>query len=158
MSPLQTASAVDVMVDVDSVSAARRRRERRLRQFLRHERLSVAMALSEKKHHTSRGQRKDRAGRWVRDVLHDQVPGAPTPAGALPAVRGRARRFPATLSGLAAEGHRRRSSSAPSSSSPTSYLWCRFWTLLGCWEGGIRWWRCCGSSTCRLSSRSSQCP
>ena len=32
-------------------------------------------------------------------------------------------------------GHRRRSSSAPSSSSPTSYPWCRFWTLLGCWEG-----------------------
>ena len=37
------ASAFDVMMDVDSVSAARRR-ERRLRQFLRHERLSVAMA------------------------------------------------------------------------------------------------------------------
>ena len=54
-------------MDVDSVSSggtgsARRRRERRLRQFLRHERLSVAMALSEKNHHTSRGQRKDRAG------------------------------------------------------------------------------------------------
>ena len=53
--------------------------------------------------------------------------------------------------------HRRRSSSAPLSSSPTSYPRCRFWTLLVCW-GGIRWWRCCGSSTCRLSSRSSQCP
>ena len=39
---------------------AKRRRERRLRQFLRHERLTVAMVLSEKKHHTSRGQRKDR--------------------------------------------------------------------------------------------------
>ena len=72
------ASAVD-MVNVDSASAARRRRERRLRQFLRHERLSVAMALSEKKHHTSRGQRMDRAGGWVRDVLHSQVLGAPTP-------------------------------------------------------------------------------
>ena len=65
-------------MDVDSASAAQRRRERRLRQFLRHERLSVAMALSEKKHHTSRGQRKDRAGEWVRDALHGQVPGAPT--------------------------------------------------------------------------------
>ena len=73
------ASAVDVMMDADSVSAARRRRERRLRQFLCHERLSVAMALSEKKHHTSRGQRKDRAGGWGPDVLHGQVPGAPTP-------------------------------------------------------------------------------
>ena len=42
-------------MDVDSVAdggtgSARRWRERRLRQFLRHERLSVAMALSEKKH------------------------------------------------------------------------------------------------------------
>ena len=58
---VETASAVDVVMDVDSASATRRRRERRLRQFLRHERLSVAMALSEKRHHTSRGQRKDRA-------------------------------------------------------------------------------------------------
>ena len=54
------ALAVDMM-NVDSApSAARRRRERRLRQFLRHERLTVAMVLSEKKHHTSRGQNKDR--------------------------------------------------------------------------------------------------
>ena len=54
------ALAVDMM-NVDSApSAARRRRERRLRQFLRHERMTVAMVLSEKKHHTSRGQNKDR--------------------------------------------------------------------------------------------------
>ena len=46
----------------DGEGAARRRRERRLRSWLRHERLSVAMALSEFKHHSSRGQRKDRAG------------------------------------------------------------------------------------------------
>ena len=39
----------------DHLGAAKRRRERRLRQFLRHERLPVAMVLSEKKHHTSRG-------------------------------------------------------------------------------------------------------
>ena len=65
-------------MEVDSVSAARRR-QRRLRQFLRHERLSVAMALSEKKHHISRGQRKDRAGGWVREVLHGEFPGQPIP-------------------------------------------------------------------------------
>ena len=45
----------------DGEGAARRRRERRLRSWLRHERQSVAMALSEFKHHSSRGQRKDRA-------------------------------------------------------------------------------------------------
>ena len=75
-------------MDVDSVSVARRRRERRLRQFLRHERLSVAMALSEKKHHTSRGQRQDMAG-WVGTSCTTRPSSGTThpPAGALP-VRG----------------------------------------------------------------------
>ena len=48
------------MAGVDSVAA--RRRQRRLKQFLRHERLSVAMALVESQHHTSRGQKMARAG------------------------------------------------------------------------------------------------
>ena len=47
---------------VDCGGASWRRRQRRLRQFLRHERLSVAMALSETKQNASRGQNKDRAG------------------------------------------------------------------------------------------------
>ena len=38
-----------------------RRRQRQLGRFLRHERLSVAMALAEYSHHTSRGQRVARA-------------------------------------------------------------------------------------------------
>ena len=42
--------------------AAKRRRERRHRAYLKYARMSVAMALSEYKHHTSRGQRMDRAG------------------------------------------------------------------------------------------------
>ena len=63
--------------------AARRRRERRLRlrQWARHEKLSVQMALSECKHHSSRGQRKDRAGGEVRVVPHGGVPEAPLPQG-----------------------------------------------------------------------------
>ena len=40
-----------------SSGVARRRRERRLRSVLRHERMTVAMALAEKLHHSSRGQR-----------------------------------------------------------------------------------------------------
>ena len=73
----------------DEHGAARRRRERRLRQFLRHERLTVAMVLSEKKHHTSRGQRTDRTGEGgKRDELHgDDLGDPPSPAGALPVVR-----------------------------------------------------------------------
>ena len=43
-----------------SSGSAKRRRERRLRAMLLHERMTVAMALSEKKRHTSRGQNKDR--------------------------------------------------------------------------------------------------
>ena len=61
--------------------AARRRRERRLRQWARHEKLSVQMALSEYKHHSSRGQRKDRAGGEVRVVPHGGVPEALLPQG-----------------------------------------------------------------------------
>ena len=45
-----------------SSGVARRRRERRLRSMLRHERMTVAMALAEKLHHSSRGQRMARAG------------------------------------------------------------------------------------------------
>ena len=42
--------------------SARRRRERRLRSMLRHERMTVAMALAEKLHHSSRRQRMARTG------------------------------------------------------------------------------------------------
>ena len=62
--------------------AAKRRRERRHRAYLKYARMSVAMALSEYKHHTSRGQRMDRAGEWERAVLHGQVPEHPTPQAA----------------------------------------------------------------------------
>ena len=62
--------------------AAKRRRERRHRAYLKYARVSVAMALSEYKHHTSRGQRMDRAGGWVRDEVHGQVP--EEPPGGLP--------------------------------------------------------------------------
>ena len=48
--------------DAGGGTGSARRRERRLRSFLRHERMAVVMALSEFMHHSSRGQRKDRAG------------------------------------------------------------------------------------------------
>ena len=58
--------------------AARRRRERRLRQWARHEKLSVQWPCPST---TSRGQRKDRAGGEARDALHGHVPEAPLPQG-----------------------------------------------------------------------------
>ena len=45
--------AVDAMTGVDGAEAARRRRERRLRSWWRHERMSIACALAEALHHSS---------------------------------------------------------------------------------------------------------
>ena len=59
--------------------AAKRRRERRHRANLKYVRMSVAMALSECKHHTSRDQRMDRDGEWERAVPHGHVPEHPIP-------------------------------------------------------------------------------
>ena len=65
-----------------AAGAAKRRRERRLRQFLRHERLTVAMLLAESQHHAApRGQNKARSGEEARVALHGPVPEAPLPQG-----------------------------------------------------------------------------
>ena len=62
------------MADRDS-GAAMRRRQRRLRQFMRHERLTVAMALAEMTHHSAPWrQTMARAGRGGPDVLYGRVP------------------------------------------------------------------------------------
>ena len=73
----------------DGAGAARRRRERRLRSWLKHERQSVAMALSEYKHalkRTEEGQgRRGGAQGQVRSATATEAPSSPG--------------FPATLSG-----------------------------------------------------------
>ena len=62
--------------------SARRRRERRLRSMLRHERMSVAMALAECTHHSApRGQKMARAGGGARDELHGHAPEDAPPQG-----------------------------------------------------------------------------
>ena len=53
--------------------AAWRRRQRRLRSMLRHERQTVAMALAECQHHNAQRQKTARAGRGVRDAVHGEV-------------------------------------------------------------------------------------
>ena len=63
------------MPRVEHAGAARRRRERRLRQFMKHERLTVAMLLAEMNHHAApRGQTTARSGGGARVELHGQVP------------------------------------------------------------------------------------
>ena len=54
--------------EVDGEGSARRRRQRRLRSWLKHERQSVAMALAEYTHHASRGQTRARAREEVENV------------------------------------------------------------------------------------------
>ena len=73
---------------VDIAAGAARRRRERLRSMLRHERMSVAMALAEVSHHTApRGQRTARAGVWGREMHYTATfrdpPPTHTPAGAL---------------------------------------------------------------------------
>ena len=57
--------------DFDGEGAARRRRQRRLRSWLKHERQSVAMALAKYTHHASRGQTRARAREEVEHEKHD---------------------------------------------------------------------------------------
>ena len=84
-----------------------------MRSWFRHEQHSVLMSLSTAAHHSldrahaengaprsqSTATRARRGRRASRAEVHGQVPeDSPSPARALPVVRGRARRFPATLS------------------------------------------------------------
>ena len=67
----------------EHAGAACWRRERRLRQFLRHERLSVAVALAESLHHAAtRGQKMATAGGVEREENYEPMPlDPPLPGG-----------------------------------------------------------------------------
>ena len=72
------------MLDVDrdeggGTGSACRRRERRLRAYLKYARMSVAMALAQSHHQSGQRQKTARAGEWVREKEHGEVPEAPTP-------------------------------------------------------------------------------
>ena len=60
------------------MSAAQRRRGRRLRAALRHEQQSIAQTLATFTHHGAQRQKTDRARGWVRGEAHGQVPEEPT--------------------------------------------------------------------------------
>ena len=82
--PLSEPTKEDMPSVAHAAGAAKRRRERRLRQFFRHERLTVAMLLAESQHHAApRRLNKARSGGEARVVPHGQVPGAPLPQGGL---------------------------------------------------------------------------
>ena len=67
-------------VGVDTATAAARRRQRRLRSWLRHERMTVAMTLAEMTHHTApRGPKMARVGEEVVHDAHEALWGQKTP-------------------------------------------------------------------------------
>ena len=76
-------------------SAATWRRQRRLRSWLRHERVTVALALAEKLHHSAQRPEMARAGEWGREMNFSAMPRNPlshSPDGALQPLRRRAQR------------------------------------------------------------------
>ena len=110
--------------------SARRRRERRLRSMLRHERMSVAMALADPRTVAHSARRRQGPGErhelyftaTFRRRLSPRVPGHPV--------------------WVSRGGHRNGSSSALWSSSPTSCPWSRFWIFLcRSWRNSW-WWKC----------------
>ena len=137
-----------------------RRRQRRLRQWLRHERMTVAMALAEAQHHTvPRGQRTARAGVWGRELNYTATirdpPHPSRSSSALkesPAERGQTGCLPCLDR---TSGH----SGAPCSRSSILSLCFRLSMILR-----LRWWNSCQtcSISCVLShlilSRLSKCP
>ena len=63
-----------------NATAAARRRQRRLRSWLRHERMTVAMTLAEMAHHTApRGPKMARVGEEVVQDAHEALRGQKTP-------------------------------------------------------------------------------
>ena len=124
--------------------AARRRRERRLRAYLRYARMSVAMALAEATHHTApRGQKTARARGEERDELYD-AKGLMTPPSSWPTplveVRPQGRVLRHAVEGLG--------EFAPWCKS--SMLLCRRWWTT--WQKPYGYW------IDRLLSRLSKCP
>ena len=70
------------MAERDVATSARRRRERRLRSFLRHEELSVKMALARALHHSAQRVEEPREGGGGRDVRRATAREASTPGDA----------------------------------------------------------------------------
>ena len=146
------------------MSAAQRRRQRRLRSMLRHEQQSIRMALATVMHHSYKvhteygalrglktATRAGKEGREEHDALRRQRPPPLQPE-----------LFQLYEAGWPVwsrrGGLRRRFSGTPWSNSLTSFPWCRSWTLLGCWVR-LGWWTSFGSSTRRRwTSWSSPCP
>ena len=129
---------------VAHATAAARRRQRRLRQFLR---LTVAMLLAERDHHTApRGQKQARSGEgrnethYTAEFWETSLPSRSASSCSRKSPAGRRPRLSLSL------GRRSGYSGTPWSDLPTSLPWCRFSMYLsrGWWTN---WWTYSRSST-----------
>ena len=149
--------AKEDMLSVAHSTAAARRRQRRFRQFLRHDWLTSRWSWPRGTTTQPHGDRS-RPGAVRRYELHDTATIwknlTSSPTGALRAVfRRRAQGVPGQPVWVSRGSHRKGSSSAPWTRSPTSCPWSRFWTFL-CRS----WWLRSSTSTSRFPSRLSKCP
>ena len=126
------------------------RRQRRLRSWLRHERMTVAVALAEMKHHTApRDRRWPGPGGGERVEPHGEVPeDSSSPTGALQLVRRRARREAACQPGRAA---------GAAGADPAAHRGPMV-QILDAPVPQTVWWKCSGFSTPLCLSRWSTCP
>ena len=122
------ASVVDAMAGVDHApGAARRRRERRLRAYLRYARMSVAMALAEATHHTApRGQRTARTREEEREVHYTAAFRTTVPPPELELFDLFEEPGGGPTCCCSRRGHSRGSSGTPRCTSSTSCRTCRF--------------------------------
>ena len=145
-----------------NASGAARRRQRRLRQWLRHERLSVAMALAEYNHHSAlRRPTMARARGEEREMYNATGQTTPVPRAAstncTSAWMTTRMCLPPGRWLLMSSGRGCGFCGAPWSSLETSFLWFllspilrrRWWTS---------WWKCLPATIRRLPTRLSKCP
>ena len=149
------------MAGVDhATGAARRRRERRLRAYLRYARISVAVALAEATHHTTpRGQRTARARGEGRDEMNCAM-GQKTPL-----TRGGKHTVlydaASTVCFTMDDGGDVLAARLTLFAEVWPQEWVQLHTavhIVDILPYGLRWRMCCRRSTRRLSSRLSTCP
>ena len=104
--------------------------------MLRHERMSVAISLAEKLHHSSRGQRMARAGEEESEMNYTvTIRTTPPPSRSSSVCSRRSPAVPGHPVWVRRGGHRIGSCRTPSSCLPTSCPWFRSLTFLWCWGG-----------------------
>ena len=136
--------------NAEDAGTAKRRRERRLRQFLRHERLTVAMLLAETQHHAApRGQNTARSRVEESESELNNATGQKTPPP-------KAASFSLVDDGDVLAPPGRQGSATPWNRTSTPSRFRLSMCLSRRW--GTSWWKCFKRSTLGPRTRLSKCP